>query len=211
MRRILLAASVAALALTACDSARKPTAANFTAAINRYLATHGQLCIPIGSKFPIDIPLSPQSRPNGLGPKLEALQHAGLLNETDTSAVVQSLANSLSLGPHKAEQVRRYTVNADGQKYLKTVITDFGPAAGFCYGLKQVDSISKWTNPQPVGSSSGSQVTYRYRVIDLAPWASRSEIRQQFPVVMDTFNAAATADQIIGVQSTSDGWVVAVP
>ncbi len=81
MIRILLTARIAVLTLTACDSARKPTGANFTAAINRYLAIHGQLCVPIGSQFPIDVPISSQSRPNGLGPKLEALQHAGLLNE----------------------------------------------------------------------------------------------------------------------------------
>jgi len=211
MKKPLFMAASIALTLTACNGANKPTAANFTKAINSYLATHGELCITVDGQFPIDVPLSQPGNISGIGSKLMALQHEGLLNETDTSAVVQSLANSLSFGPHKTEQVRRYTVSMEGQKYLKSVMTDFGRASAFCYGLKQVDSVVTWTEPATDNRGKKSQIIYRYKVIDLVPWALRPAVQQSFPEISNILGNASKADQPIVLQLTSNGWDAVQP
>ncbi len=61
-------------------------------------------------------------------------------------------------------------MSAEGQKYLQTVMTDFGKTAGFCYGQKQVDSIVKWTEPVTAGASTQTEVTY-------TPTRSRTSLR----------------------------------
>lgn len=204
MRKLLLIPLVALALLAACNSARKPSAANFTAAINEYLASHGQVCISIGGQLPIDIPASQQGRRNGFAAKLTVLEHAGLVNATDRTAVVQSLANSLSLSPRKPEPVKRYTATGEGQKYLQTVMTDLGRTSGFCYGQKTVDAITHWT----MGSHSAAEVGYTYRIANLAAWAQRPDVQQAFPGIRDAISGAGKAEQIAGVQLTNKGWEV---
>ena len=183
MKKIFPAFTIALFFLAACNSAKKPSATNFTTAINQYLATHGQVCISIGSQFPIDVPDSQQSEQHGIAAKLTVLQHAGLVNVTNTTAVVQNLANSLSLSPHKPEPVKRYTVSGEGRKYLQSVMTDFGKTSGFCYGLKQVDTIVKWSEPVMTDSSPRVEVTYTYKIVILASWEKRSDLKEAFRMI----------------------------
>ncbi len=208
LRKSFLIFTTAVFLLTACNSTEKPNAANFTAAINRYLASHGQICISVGSQFPIDVPVSRQSGQNEAVAKLTALENARLVNATDTTAVIQSLANSLSLSPHKPEPVRRYTVSAEGQKYLQTVMTDFGKTAGFCYGQKQVDSIVKWTEPMTAGASTQTEVTYTYKIANLSPWAARPDIRGAFPDIDTVMRGVSRLPQITGLQLADKGWEI---
>jgi hypothetical protein len=58
MRNLLLIPIAGLFLLSACNTARKPSAANFTTAINQYLAKHGQACALIGRQFPVDVPRS---------------------------------------------------------------------------------------------------------------------------------------------------------
>lgn len=192
--------------LAACNSAKRPSAANFTTAINQYLATRGQVCISTGSQFPIDVPVSQQSDQHGIAAELTALQHAGLVNVTDTTAVVQNLANSLSLGPHKPEPVKRYTVSGEGQKYLQSVMTDFGKTSGFCYGQKRVDSIINWTERTGMRTSSQTEVTYTYKIENLASWAERPDVQRGFPTIQATLAGISKTTEVAGLQLTSRGW-----
>ena len=79
------------LLLFACSDIKDPSNAHFTKAINQYLANHGELCTVIGRQFPIDVPQSEQKEQFGIGPKLVALEQAGLVNATDTIAVVHGM------------------------------------------------------------------------------------------------------------------------
>ena len=115
MRKLLLIPIAGLFLLSACNTARKPSAANFTTAINQYLAKHGQACTAVGRQFPVDVPRSEHGDPSGLGAKLTTLQDAGLLSETDTTAVVHGLLDPLR-GPAPPQPVRRYQLTAEGQK-----------------------------------------------------------------------------------------------
>lgn len=205
MRSFLSISLIAVVLLSACDSSRRPSNANFTAAINQYLAKHGQVCTSIGRQFPMDVARSEQNIPSGIGDKMVALERAGLVHSTDTTAIIHGLLDPLR-GPIPPQPVRRYELTGEGQKYNQQVTGTFGQTNGLCYGQKAVDSIVKWTEPQ--GSQSQAEVTYRYRIVNLAAWANRTDVQQAFPDIKATINGVSTANQVVGMQLTSNGWEI---
>ena len=207
MRCLQLVSVAILLTLTACNSTKQPSNANFTKAINEYLAKHGEACTVIGRQFPIDVPRSEQSEQYGIGPKLAALEHAGLLNASNTTAVVHGMLDPLR-GSTAPQPVKRYELTADGKKYFQQRPGTLGQASGFCYGQKSVDSIVKWTDLATVGSSSQTEVTYTYRIVDPASWAQRSDVQRAFADIRTTVDGASKATEVAGLQLTSKGWEV---
>jgi hypothetical protein len=200
--------SIASLAtLIACNSAKNPSDANFTTAINGYLAKHGEACTVIGRQFPIDLPRSGQSEQYGIGPKLEALERAGLVHGSYTTAVVHGMLDPLR-SPDPAQPVRRYELTESGREYFQQVASAIGQTSAFCYGHKSVDSIVKWTEPAKVGVSSQTEVTYTYKLVDSAPWTRRPEVQQAFADIRTTVNGASRTTEVAGLQLTSNGWEV---
>ena len=195
------------LFFTACNGANKPSDTNFTKAINEYLVKHGQVCTVIDRQFPIDVPLSEQQGEFEVGPKLAVLEQAGLAHATDATAVVHGMLDSLR-GSTPPQPVRRYKLSAEGQKYFQQISGTLGQPRGFCYGQKTVDTIVKWTEPAALGKSSQTEVTYTYRIVDLAAWARRPDVQQAFPDIRANLKAASKTTELAGLQLTSRGWEV---
>lgn len=207
MRRSCHIASVAVLILTACNSAKTPNDANFTKAINAYLTKHGAACTVVGRQFPIDLPRSEQNEQYGIGPKLAALEQAGLTHSSDTTAVVHGLLDPLR-GTGPAQPVKRYELTESGKKYSQQIPGALGQASGFCYGQKSVDAIVKWTEPTTAGASTQAEVTYTYKIVDAAPWTQRPDVQRAFPDIQATLNGASKTNQVIGLELTNKGWEV---
>ncbi len=207
MRRLYLASIAGLLTLTACNDTRKPSHPNFRNAIDQYLAKHGEACTVIGRQFPIDVPRSEQNEQYGTAPKLAALEQAGLVHANDTTAVVHGMFDSLR-GTPPPQPVKRYELTDKGTKYFQQIPGTLGQTSGFCYGRKSVNSIVKWTEPAVVGTSSQSEVTYTYRIVDLAGWAERPGVQQSFSDIRATVNGASKATEVVGLQLTSKGWEV---
>ncbi len=165
MRSICLISIAGLLLLAACSSTRRPSGANFTKAINQYLAKHGEACTMIVRQFPIDVPQSVQREQYGIGPKLAALEQAGLVHSSDTTAVVHGMLDSLQ-GSTPPQPVKRYELTPEGKKYFQETPGPLGRISAFCYGQKSVDSIVKWTEPATAGAYSQTEVTYTYRIVD---------------------------------------------
>ena len=104
--------------------------------------------------------------------------------------------------------MKRYELTADGKKYFQQIPSTLGQSSGFCYGQKSVDSIVKWTEPATVGTSSETEVTYTYRIVDPADWAERPEVQQAFSDIRTTVNGVSTTTEVAGLQLTSKGWEV---
>lgn len=199
-RPIARFALATAFLLVACNRATQPNSVNFTVAINQYLAKHGDVCTVSGDDFPLDVPRS------GPGdPKMDALTEAGLVSESDVTAVVHGMLDSLR-GPTPPQPVRRYQLTADGQKYFSRFASGAGQTGGFCYGQKTVDTILDWS--QPESGSSRAEVTYTYRIVNLASWARRSDVQQEFPDIRSTIYGASKAKQVVGIELTNAGWQV---
>lgn len=195
------------LALTACNSAKKPSDKAFTATINAYLSRHGEACTVISRQFPIDILRSEQNEQYGIGPKLAVLEQAGLVHGTATTAVVHGMLDPLR-GSTPPQPVKRYELTANGKKYFQQIAGTFGQTDGFCYGQKSVDAIVKWTEPVTVDSSSQTHVTYTYKIADLAPWAKDPDVQREFGDIRTTVNGISKLNEIAGLQFTNQGWEV---
>ena len=203
--KLLIASSL--IVFSGCSSSKKPNETNLRNAIDQYLPTQNRACVTVDGQFPIDVPAANRNDQSGLAVKLTALEHAGLVQSVNTTAVVQNLANALSLGPRKPESVKRYTITRDGQKYLQKILNGSGRSDGFCYGHEKVDSLVNWTEPQTQGSYTETTVTFTGRSPDLAAWARLPEVEQAFPTIKTTLEGVKKK-QTVALHLTNTGWVV---
>jgi len=207
MRRLLLISIATLLFITACNGTKKTNARNFTKAIDQYIAKHGDVCTAIVRQFPIDVPLSEQKEQYGIGSKLAALEQAGLVNSSDTTAVVHGMLDPLR-GSTPPQPVKRYALTPEGKKYFQELPNPLGQASAFCYGQKTVDSIVKWTEPMTMGAFSQTEVTYTYRIVNLAGWAERPDVQRVFPDIGATVSGASKTNQVVTLRLTNQGWEV---
>lgn len=179
---------------------------NFTKAINQYLAKHGQECTFFAQTFPIDIPASELKDQYGTAPQMAALERARLVRGSNTTAVIRGMMGAL--GPSASRSVRRYELTDEGRKYSQMKPGVFGQNAGFCYGHETIDSIVRWTEPAVMGPYTQSEVTYTYKIADLAPWAKQAEVQQAFGDIRTTVSGISKDDETAGLQLTDKGWEV---
>ncbi len=210
MRRLYLVSIAGLFALTACNDIKQPNDTNFRNAINRYLAKHGEACTVIGRQFPINVPLLQQSEQSGIAPELAALEQGSLVRGTNTTAVVHSMLDPLR-GSTAPQTVKQYELTTDGKKYFQQITGTFGQSGAFCYGQKSVDAIVKWTEPMKVGPYTQTEVTYTYKIADLAPWAKQPDVQREFGDLRTTVNGISKSDEIIDLQLTNQGWEIPAP
>jgi hypothetical protein len=101
--RLSVALIACMLALTACNSAKKPSGANFRKAINQYLANNGESCTGIGREFPVDITESEQRLQSDTATQMAVLERAGLVRSNNTTAAVHRMLDALH-GPLHRKQ-----------------------------------------------------------------------------------------------------------
>jgi hypothetical protein len=210
MRFLSLTFIASMLVLTACNSAKKPSDANFRKAINQYLAKHGEACTMIGREFPVDVTESEQRLQSDTASQMAVLEQTGLVRSSNATAVVHEMLDALH-GPTPPQPVKRYELTAEGQKYFQKTPGIFGQTTSFCYGEKTVDSIVRWTEPSTMGAVTQTEVTYTYKIVDLAPWAKRSDVQREFGDVRATVSGISKSNEIIGLQLTNQGWEVPAP
>lgn len=87
----------------------------------------------------------------------------------------------------------------------------FGKTTSFCYGDKTVDAIVKWTEPATVGAATQTEVTYTYKIAELALWAERSDVQREFGDLRATVSGISKADEKVDLQLTDHGWEVPAP
>lgn len=206
MRRLFILSLSVFVLLVACNDIKKPSDAIFTKAINRYLVKHGRACVSIGQTFPIDVPASEQQDQYGMAPEMAALEQAGLVHGSNTTAVINGMMGAL--GPTPPRPVRRYELTDEGRKYFQVRPGVFGQSSAFCYGLETVDSIVKWTEPMTSRPYSESEATYTYKLVNLAVWAEQPAMQRAFPEIRMTIGGASKTHQIAGLQLTNKGWEV---
>ncbi|WP_260705103.1 hypothetical protein [Edaphobacter flagellatus] len=203
MRKPILLNLAILVMLTGCSNEKKPNAANFTNAINQYLAKHGQECTFFAQTFPIDVPASELKAQSGTAPQMAALERAGLVRGSDTTAVIHGMMGAL--GPSAPRAVRRYELTDMGKKYFQMKPGVLGQSSAFCYGQEQVDSIVKWDEPTAQGGASSTEVTYTYKFQQLADWAKQPDVEQVFPAIKSTLDQVGS-NQVVELHRTNKGW-----
>ena len=204
-KRIVLPLA-ALLAISGCSNEKKPNAANFSKAINQFLAKHGQQCTFFAQTFPVEVLTSELKDQSGTPAQMAALEQAGLVRGSDTKAVLRGMMGAL--GPSAPRLVRRYDLTDLGRKYFQVKPGAFGQSGAFCYGHEAVDSIVNWTKPESMGSGPQTEVTYTYKIPDLAPWAKQADVQQAFGDIRTTVNGISRAHESASLQLTNKGWEV---
>lgn len=74
MRRFFVVSLAALFFLTGCNNTKKPSNANFTKAINQYLAKRNDACSSLGQTLPVNVTVPEQKDQYGIGPQLAALE-----------------------------------------------------------------------------------------------------------------------------------------
>jgi len=205
MRRSFVVPLAALFVITGCNNTKEPSNANFIKAINQYLAKRDDACSSLGQTLPIDVTVPQQKEQYGIGPQLAALEEAGLVHSTNTTAMVHGMLDAL-WGSRPPQPVRRYELTDQGKQYYRQIPATFGQNGIFCYGQETVDSIIKWTEPATMEGVTLSEVNYTYKIANLAPWAKRPDVQQAFPDLRQTLNGASKANQIAELQLTNKGW-----
>jgi hypothetical protein len=206
MRKTILLTLTVTVMLGGCNNGKKPSAANFTKAINQYLAGHGQECTYFAQTFPIDVPASELKDQFGTPAQMAALEQVGLVSGSDTTAVIRGMMGAL--GPSAPRPVRRYELTDKGRKYFQIKPGVLGQSGAFCYGHEAVDSIVTWTKPESMGSVLQSEATYTYKMPDLAPWAKQADVQQAFDDIPTTVNGISKAHERVSLQLANKGWEV---
>jgi hypothetical protein len=202
MKRMFAVVTLTLIAIAGCSNPKEANNDNFTHAINAYLAVKGKACLNTSWQFPVDIQKSQISWNKTRLANMEALESAGLLKATDTSAMVHTMFSAES----KSEPVRRYSLTDTGKKYLQPTVGLFASGTSFCYGQESVDSIVKWTVPSTVGGFTVTRVVYTYRLKNMADWAHNPQIIHQFHEVQQEMEGANSEDRTIALELTNKGW-----
>ncbi|HEY9023681.1 MAG TPA: hypothetical protein VIP05_05220 [Burkholderiaceae bacterium] len=205
MRMLRFALLALAALLGACQDkqALLPNRANFTAAVDDYLAQRGHLCI---AKYDWPITLADADRAARAGDALQmaVLESQGLVAHRDVN--VQRDGATVA--------AREFALTATGQAYfvhtpvvVATAAHRETHAGDFCVARIALERVFGWEAPQMLAGRSVSSVLFSYRVVDPAPWTSTPDARRAFPLVRRAIDNAGTLQLRLGIHLGPKGWV----
>jgi len=212
MKRTILVVGMAALALTACSSKKNANEKNFTAAIQQQLEkSSADLCIPFTSSR--DVPLNSWDMK-----QLQPFEAAGLISGTEVEINdPMALPNPYATTPAPKLKIERYTLTEAGKKFYHEMdvsnpvrivyATQNHFKRGYlCYGKIAVDKVTKWTEPTQSDNSQTAQVSYLYKIDNLADWAKKPEIQQVEPTLRSMLEGVSKTELTQAVVLTNLGW-----
>lgn len=83
------------------------------------------------------------------------------------------------------------------------------PAGGFCYATPEVDSIIRYTEPAEGAGQVQTEVTYSYRLRDVAAWAGDAGFLRLYPEIERELGPGAPRQAQAILVRASDAWRVA--
>jgi hypothetical protein len=197
MKIYLLALTLTGLA--ACGGRTEADRGSFTAAVNDYLDTRGDLCL---GKYDWPIEVSAQEIQAGgrNAIQLPVLEKLGVVRSTAVSADDHPQQGAAPL------MVRRYELTDTGKKYYlkREGGGTHARPADFCAAKLSLDKIVAWEVHEN-GAQSEAVVTYTYRV-DAAPWATGADAQRVFPAVARVLSGAGKAQLREAFTLTGSGW-----
>lgn len=151
------------------------------AALTRYLAERGQLCV---GKYDWPITVNPHDAETGdrNARQLPVMAQAGLVTATtdDAGAVTYRLSET-GLKYYWPRKVNR---RDGGQGEIDV--------HDFCAGRLALDQVVHWTTPALVGDHYESTATYTYAIAPAA-WTADPRLQQAFPMIARVIKGQHTA------------------
>lgn len=203
-KTMIVAATVAALALSGCSS-KKPSKANFKKALDAYLAENGQACLAI-TQWPVVVSV------DGRGPMLRYTENEGeeQMQALAKAGLVESRqVNTPASFMRPAGRALEYSLTKKGQAALRKESgrEARGRVNDLCFARVVVDEVVRWNEPNDRGPYTMTEVTYTYKLRDVAGWAKSDDVQQAFPDLRRMLRDAGSVRQEHAMRLTSDGWI----
>jgi hypothetical protein len=187
----------ACLALSACSSNKKEaTTENFAKAVSSALECRDAQCYRIDD-LPAEYPVAKIKALRGVsgGPDgLEALAHAGVLIETDTTVKVGNVSADVRVPGKRFEKAEAGKEFIDDKGHL-------------CYGRLALDRIVSWTTPTATAGVSETVATYQYRLDGLPDWARQPDVQKAWPDIAKLVAGTGHTPMRMPLVQTEDGWI----
>jgi hypothetical protein len=177
------------LVATACNKA-DDTDLNYKAAIHDHFKAFPVCIWPQAKKFPVQAATSDDSKTEGY----DALTQEGLLTRTTAEKKVLIIAS---------KQVNNYDLSEKGRTSWTPDSSQPG-YGNFCYGNREVTSIDNSTLGTNATGAKTVEVSYHYRIGNLAGWANSQQMRTAYPAI-DSALSANPSDRATLVL-TGDHW-----
>jgi hypothetical protein len=207
---LIVAVSVSAtLLIAACGKKNDASESTLGDAISADMKTpRGQLCLNRSGRGPYTFPSAYTDRDlneysaGALREQLAALEKAGLIaRAAPTPANANAKQNGVAYG-----------LTGTGQKYAsETTRTAGDPNATsdphvwmLCYARVKLDKVVAWTEPDP--TAHRSDVTYTYKLEDVASWMDDRDIKRAFPEVTAADRESGETKLHMTLEQRPDGW-----
>ncbi len=210
MKRGWRVAIVAVLAVSgACGSqqAQLPSRANFTQAVNDYLAQRGHLCLA-KYDWPIAVTAADRQARSVDAQQMPVLEALGLVTSREIHVERKGADGGVASLP-----AREYALTPEGQKYylhvpvvVATATRHVTHPADFCAATLSLDRVVGWDRPLALDGRTVTSVLFTYK-IDPAPWTQTPDARRAFAVVTHAIENAGSLQLRLGVHLTRRGWV----
>lgn len=207
MKPIVLTTLMAALTLAGCHRPDAANEANFSAALEKHLDAHGDLCIGRHT-WPVDVPDVPDAGHLRDGIQMPALEHAGLVEHVDAGMKVRRRD-----GSEEVVKALRYDLSAKGKALFNAHPQTAARGADaaqpdLCYGHVRLAKIAGWDTPHKSEDDPAHLVTtvrYTY-TLDPASWARDAVVQGAFPVLAHVVKGSGSVELKQTLVATDDGW-----
>ncbi|KIG08844.1 hypothetical protein [Caballeronia concitans] len=218
MRTSLLIAAVSvALLATACGKKNDASESSLGDAITADMKTNrGLLCLNRSGRGPFTFPSTYSARDlneysaAALREQLAALEKSGLIARA--AATPNNATASANANTSTQQNAVAYSLTGEGQKYAVETVRQAGdPNATadsrvwmLCYAHVKLDKVVGWTEPDP--NAHRTDVTYTYKLDNVAPWADDRDIKRAFTDLVAADREAGETKLHVTLEQRPDGW-----
>lgn len=194
-----------------CATISKPDRTVLTAALEKYLAQRGDLCLG-KYDWPIDVSAADVERGTRDALQMPVLEKLGLVASTDGS-VMRKIDEVEEPVP-----VKRYALTEAGKKfYLDKEISTTTSGGNkvvhhgdFCAGKLSLNKVVKWDKPVLAGDRLETTVSYTYKFA-AAEWAHDPEAQKVFPMVERILKGEGSLQLQQHLRLSGKSWVAVNP
>ena len=184
-----LVLSIFTLLTAGCNNGSN-TDLSYKAAINDHFKAFPACIWSQPKKFPVQAATADDSKTEGY----DALTQEGLLTRSTAEKKVLIIAS---------KQVNNYDLSDQGRTSWTPDSSQPG-YGNFCYGYREVTSIDNSTLGTDGAGAKTVDVTYHYKIANLATWANSEEMKTAYPSIASTLGSNSSERATLVM--TGDHW-----
>jgi len=173
--------------LTACNNPAAINGKNFSDAVEQHLQETGDLCLPFIA-WPVDVDMQDATaRPkNNMPEMMKIMESVGLVQSTEMMLPTQKYVKRYTLTEYARPFLKEKIISGNiPQRYPLKAISNKKKYPVLCWGKMALKDIEQW-HVETLISENEANVSYTYRIADMASWADDKGMRWAFPSIVTT-------------------------